>query len=247
MLIENNIIHWGNKVMTARSAGAGSVVAYNYATDALIQYDLNWNEVGINMSHYPGPHHVLFEGNWSQNYDSDFTFGSSIYMTVHRNHLEGKRRSFPPGVGRAARAVGLMEHSWWHSFTGNVLGYAGMDPTKWVYEDKCEGLVKNVKAACMGNKAAIWRLGYSSQQFQLGDTLTQQRVVREGNYDFLTDSVRWDSAPATLPDSLYLTAKPAFFGDLPWPWVDPLGSTKLHTLPAKRRYECLLGTPACLK
>ena len=50
-LIENNIVMKANKVMVARSAGAGSVVAYNYMDDGLIQYDLTWNEVGINASH----------------------------------------------------------------------------------------------------------------------------------------------------------------------------------------------------
>ncbi len=64
-LIENNIVMKANKVMVARSAGAGSVVAYNYMDDGLIQYDLTWNEVGINASHMVGSHHVLFEGSRS--------------------------------------------------------------------------------------------------------------------------------------------------------------------------------------
>ena len=45
----------------------------------------------------------------------------------------------------------------------------------------------------------------------------------------------------TLPDSLYLTSKPAFFGNNTWPWVDATGATKLHTLPARARYDA--GTP----
>ena len=40
-----------------------------------------------------------------------------------------------------------------------------------------------------------------------------------------------------LPDSLYLSSKPAFFGANPWPWVDPVGTTKLFTLPAKARWD----------
>lgn len=47
----------------------------------------------------------------------------------------------------------------------------------------------------------------------------------------------------TLPDSLYLTGKPAFFGALPWPWVDPGGAVKVHTLPAKDRYEAGVPVP----
>jgi hypothetical protein len=44
-----------------------------------------------------------------------------------------------------------------------------------------------------------------------------------------------------LPDSLYLAKKPAFFGNHPWPWVDPTGTTMVHTLPARARYDA--GTP----
>ena len=62
-------------------------------------------------------------------------------------------------------------------------------------------------------------------------------VLREGNFDYVTNQVRWDTAAQTLPASLYLTSKPAFFGSLPWPWVDPTGTTKLYTLPAKARYD----------
>ena len=40
---------------------------------------------------------------------------------------------------------------------------------------------------------------------------------------------------------MYLSGKPAFFGTMVWPWVEPLGTTRLYTLPAKARYEA--GTP----
>jgi hypothetical protein len=47
-----------------------------------------------------------------------------------------------------------------------------------------------------------------------------------------------------LPTSMYLAGRPAFFDagrGYDWPWVDPLGETKLHVLPAKARYDT--GTP----
>lgn len=68
-------------------------------------------------------------------------------------------------------------------------------------------------------------------------------VIRDGNYDYLTKSVHWQTVTGspTLPKSLYLKSKPFFFGSSPWPWVNPLGTTKLYTLPAKARYDA--GTP----
>jgi hypothetical protein len=38
-------------------------------------------------------------------------------------------------------------------------------------------------------------------------------TLRHGNFDHLTNTVKWDPAipNRTLPDSLYLSGKPAFF------------------------------------
>ncbi len=71
-------------------------------------------------------------------------------------------------------------------------------------------------------------------------------VIRHGNFDYLTNKVAWDpSIPNhTLPPSLYLTGKPAFFNagrGYTWPWVDPTSATPVLTLPAKARYDA--GTP----
>ena len=136
VLIENNIIVGANKLMVARSAGAGSVVGYNYVDNAFIGNYPGWMEVGLNGSHMVGSHHMLFEGNLSFNYDSDDTWGGALAMTVFRNHLTGRRRDYPNEDN--VRAVGLMFGSWWHTFVGNVLGEPGrMDG--WIYEDPGDG------------------------------------------------------------------------------------------------------------
>jgi hypothetical protein len=231
VLIENNIVLKANKVMVARAAGAGSVVGYNYMDDGFIQSNPEWVEVGINGSHLAGSHHMLFEGNESFNYDADNTHGGSIYHTVFRNHLTGFRRSFP-GMGNA-RAAGLMYGSWWHTFAGNVLGTAGR-MEGWRYEDPGDGSLGHA----WGDGPFIWKLGYDPIHWdQAADPLVQSTVVREGNFDYLTGEVRWTNGPKTLPPSLYLREKPAFFGSLPWPWVDPTSPDKLATLPARARFD----------
>ena len=57
--------------------------------------------------------------------------------------------------------------------------------------------------------------------------------------DVEAGTVVWDptNTNQALPDSLYLSSKPAFFGTNRWPWVDPVGTTKLYTLPAKARWD----------
>ncbi|HEX3494969.1 MAG TPA: pectate lyase, partial [Methylocella sp.] len=93
VLIENNVLIDANKEIVMRSSGSGSVVAYNYMDDSWIFANPGWVEVGLNASHMAGSHHVLLEGNASQNADSDDTHGNSIYITFFRNWLTGQRRS----------------------------------------------------------------------------------------------------------------------------------------------------------
>jgi hypothetical protein len=237
VLIENNIITDANKVMVVRSAGAGSVVAYNYMDNGHIGNYPGWMEVGINASHMVGSHHVLFEGNLSFNYDSDDTWGGSLAMTIFRNHLTGRRRDYPNEDN--VRAGGLAYGSWWHTFIGNVLGEPGR-MEGWLYEDPGDGTYGSATSR-WGKRFAIWKLGYAPGSWgQAADPKVRSTVIRDGNFDYLTNSVRWDRQPVELPKSLYLTQKPEFFADLPWPWVDPLGDTKVWSLPARLRYDTLL-------
>jgi hypothetical protein len=242
VLIENNIIMEANKLIVARSAGAGSVVGYNYMDNAIIGNYHGWMEVGLNASHMLGSHHVLFEGNLSFNYDSDDTWGGSLAMTVFRNHLTGRRRDYPNDDN--VRAVGLMFGSWWHAFIGNVLGEPGR-MEGWIYEDPGDGTYGHSTSRWAAERFAIWKLGYAPAAWSQGpDPKVLSTVVREGNFDFLTNSVRWDHEARELPRSLYLTEKPAFFGDLPWPWVEPTGTTKVWTLPARQRFDSPSEPPA---
>jgi hypothetical protein len=247
-LIENSIVVRANKVIVSRCSGAGSVVGYNYMDEGFINSNPSWAEMGVGGSHMVGPHHMLFEGNYSFNGDNDHTHGSSIYHTYFRNHLSGYRpafttntgfpvddiRNIPGPVNGPRRAAGASAFSYWMSFVGNVLGLAG-HVSGWTYE-------KN------DADDAIWAIGWENHSDLFNPDLTLAgNLLRDGNYDYLTNSVHWHgiggggSAPATLPSSLYMASRPAFFGSNPWPWVTPDQSTKLYTLPAKARFDA--GTP----
>jgi hypothetical protein len=236
VLVENNIIMDANKVMVVRSAGAGSVFGYNYVDNGHIGNYPGWMEVGLNASHMVGSHHVLFEGNLAFNYDSDDTWGGSLAMTIFRNHLTGRRRDFPNQDN--VRAAGLAYGSWWHSFIGNVLGEAGrMDG--WIYEDPGDRTYGDATNQ-WGRHFTVWKLGYAPGAWgQRADPKVRSTVLRDGNFDYLTNTVKWDRVPQPLPNSLYLSGKPAFFGDLPWPWVDPTGTTKVASLPARIRFDAM--------
>jgi hypothetical protein len=240
VLIENNIMADVNKVMVFRSSGAGSVVGYNYADDGWIWGTEGWVEVGINASHMAGPHHVLFEGNYSFNADSDYTHGNAIHLTFFRNWLSGQRHSF--GDSGNVREVGLAYGSWWDSFVGNVLGRPGQ-MAGWHYTVRAMGCDATGNS-CSGDNAnwrdpGVWKLGYDPERWGMyPDPKTLSTVIRDGNYDFLTNSQKWHNTPGgfAMPNSLYLKTKPSFFGNNPWPWVNPTNGS-LATLPAKARFD----------
>ena len=234
-LIENNAIWNGNKVMVMRATGGGNVVGYNYFEDAWIGYQPGWVESGANASHMTTPHFELFEGNQAFNFDGESTWGNSVCITVLRNHFTSRRRSIPPlqlTDEGFPRAVSLHHGHWWYSFIGNVLGFDGMDPSPY------PEYVDEAVFPWNQDAVAMWVLGVG---FDWGpaDPKVQSTLIRHGNFDYVTRSVRWDSSipDHDVPNSLYLSQKPDFFGDLPWPWVQPEGTVKLHSLPARIRFD----------
>jgi len=237
-LVENNIFMNGNKVMVMRASGGGNVIAYNYFDNGHIGNDLGWMETGLNASHLACPHFELFEGNQAFNIDGDDTWGGAVYNTFFRNHATGKRRSYADINSR--RAIGLMYGHYWYSFVGNVLGTPDQQPAPYsgfAYEDLYPW---------ENDPIGLWRLGYTPQDWKAPpDARVVSTTHRHANFDYATNAVQWAGGfEQALPNSFYLSAKPAFFGDNPWPWVDATGTVKLHTLPARARYDA--GAPMTL-
>jgi hypothetical protein len=246
ILIENDVVVRANKVMVARSAGAGSVVAYNYMDHGYIATTEGWIEAGLNASHMVGSHHVLFEGNLSFNMESDDTHGNSTYHTFFRNWATTVRSKFRSGFtgntiddatttqNGPKRAVGALKYSYWMSYVGNVLGKPGLTTQANGYVDSC--------GADWGHqKGMIWLLGWNDTAPYTVDAKVAATAIRDGNWDWVLGKQTWlTNTASTLPPSLYLSSKPKFFGSNPWPWVDPAtGNTT--TLPAQARYAA--GTP----
>ena len=83
---------------------------------------------------------------------------------------------------------------------------------------------------------------------------TVNTELRNGNRDWVIQQQEWfglggtssgSVAPQPIPNSLCLTAKPAFFGPNQWPWVDPTTGTT-YTLPAKYCFDHNM-MPTCLE
>ncbi len=230
-LVENNIFINGNKVMVMRASGGGNVIGYNYFDNGYIDYNRGWMETGLNAAHMACPHFELLEGNLAFNIDGDDTWGGAFANTFFRNHATGKRLAFSDTGNR--RAIGLMYGHYNYSFIGNVLGMAAQNPAPqggFAYEDLWPW---------ESDPIGLWRLGYTPNDWNApADSRVVATTHRHGNFDYVTNSVKWASGYSqSLPNSLYLSARPAFFASSPWPWVDPAGTAKVHTLPAKARYD----------
>ena len=146
ILVVNSITALCGKGMTVRSAGAGSVIAYNLMDQTYYLYisgavSDQFVETVLNGSHAARSHHILFEGNQTANMDSDHTHRSVFYQTYFRNWGTGFRSQFtypsnstvvndfleksqiPPNG--PMRATGPMAYNYWFAYVGNVLGTSG--------------------------------------------------------------------------------------------------------------------------
>ena len=246
-LIENNISWNFDKVMVMRAGGGGNVIAYNYMDDGWIQYQPAFVESGMNASHSTMSHFELFEGNLTFSLASENTWGNATFITWLRNLATAHRSAWPPlntftynvntdtsgcksgGAqdyvcipytdGNNRMAVAMAFGHVFYNFVGNVLGYGDM-PTApmsgFTYESKGPDFPVD--------PVPMWMVGFDGNS-----TLTDQGVVntlfRDGNYDYATKSIHWTGAAQTVPNSLYLCNKPAFFGSYSWPWVDGSNAT----------------------
>ena len=148
--------------MVSRSAGAGSVVAYNYMDDGYIGGQEAWLEIGLNGSHMVGSHHMLFEGNYASTWTA--TTPTATPSTTHSSVITR------PAIGRGSQTIDgvivddIDESSWrqrsaacrwraWPIPTGFFYWQCPRDPghtSGWIYH------------ASLANRipAGIWLLGW---------------------------------------------------------------------------------------
>lgn len=224
-LVENNIFYHLRHSMVIKEGAAGNVFGYNYSV-ASYQGE-NWLAADMN-AHGAHSHMNLFEGNIGAKIYADFTHGSSSYNTFFRNN--STRDSSALAVTNALRAVDIEKVQYYYNFVGNVLGKAGQTWT--AFEDN------GTRTAGSGRYVYTW--GYPSDGASTStDRQSKATALRHGEYDYQTQSTRWDAniPDQNLPPSLYLTSKPNFFGRLSWPSIGPDRTPLAGTIPAKERYE----------
>jgi len=216
------------------SGGFGNVIAYNYAVDAYYTDPPDSMNAGkmpsdIGTNHSPHSQFNLVEGNFIGKFGSDGYHGSGSHTVMLRNAVTGT--SSWPGVSNQT-AIQVDRRNLEYTLVGNVLGVTGTPATfEYATESGWSG-------------TAIFRLGFPDvgndgydgtfppmdlfhsdggprDLYVDRDDTANGTTMIEGNWTSNQGTQDWTIEPAEMPDSLYLTAKPSWFGSLPWPPVDP--------------------------
>jgi len=252
-LIEDNICNAGGAPPIEFSDGTHhcscNVAAYNYCVNT----DPNFWD--ISMSHGSGGMFNLIEGNVFRRYEDDGYFGGSAYGTLFRNSI--------------AEMVLLKHFTVYYNFVGNVLGLDWPVPSNLtrVYETE----KSNYWSGVPKGEFPIYELGFPNignpshdgtsigptnppdyarlsgvlESCQQLDRNVKGTILRHGNWDAAHKGVVWDASISdhTIPNSLYLTGKPSWWGDLPWPPIGPDRSPMVGLIPAQKRFETRSLTP----
>jgi hypothetical protein len=243
-LLQNNIIRKARHSIP-QSGSSGNVYAYNYMLDAYMgEYP---NSLPETQAHSAHPFMNLWEGNVMPNVEFDFTHGSSSHGTMFRNDVD--LLSTNPDTGQPMTggiiALNVAYYSNYYNIIGNAFGPYGSACTAGTYETDADTPKVN---------GVVYQLGYYDDGGGSSPNLTLsakvgQTILRGGNWDCVTQAAIWNNnvpngslvasylPPQTLPSSLFLPAKPAWFGSATWPPIDPAASTIVNQIPAQLCYQ----------
>jgi hypothetical protein len=211
-LIENNIFQSIVAPLMLSGSASGSVFAYNYSFDNYYTVSPT-SLMGQVWLHGGGIDNSLFEGNDGQAFFSDGIHGTHHFVTAFRNVWPG----WETGKTAQVKPAILRAFSRYFNMVGNVLGRSGV-------QTQYEG------------SSAIYELGGSPGTGVPSDPLVSSTLLRWGNYDVVTGTSRFVTSEVplaisqfanpvpssqTLPASLYLPGRPAWFGSVPWPAIGP--------------------------
>lgn len=223
-LIENNTIYHISSGLMTSGPFSGNVFSYNYIANLYLS-SINWNAYGIS---FHGGHAFmnLVEGNIiDSRAASDATWGTKSHNTFFRNKINAA-----PDRTSAAWAIDLQKDSRYYNMVGNVLG-RGYES---LYELK----------ATDSSASSIFRLGYEYDSDYVAsgnDSLVYNTLLRHSNWDSKNNSVilnsnydtNLNSSDQVLPNSLYLSSKPAWWGTLAWPAIGSDLNPMAGVIPAK--------------
>ncbi len=215
------------------SGGFGNVVAYNYCVDSFYTDPPESRHHGPMAadigSHTPHPQYNLFEGNVLGKFGAEAYHGSASHFVLFRNLIAGANR-WRHATHRTA--IQIDRRNLYFSIVGNVLGVRGA-PSTYEYAARSNwsgSTLLRLGFPDVGNPyfsgthppAAIPFSNGGPRDLYVDRTTTPfGTTLIEGNWWSVTGKQDWSGHSAPLPPSLFLVAKPQWFGSLAWPPVDP--------------------------
>jgi hypothetical protein len=239
---------------------SGNVFAYNFCDDKSVQGDLLG--CSINSNHGGHGSYNLYEGNMAPRFQCDGYHGSASHDTAFRNWFHGTSSM----TDQFWICVNLNRFTRCYNIVGNVLGRKGYT---WLYEVEQVGFSydkhfiyslgfpnmgngwSNGKTAQLskGQYWADWERMLASEPgkgpgpggFQELDLDVKKTALLKGNHNYKDNGVPESESlgSATLPKSLYLKERPAWYGDLPWPPFGPDTDFEHNKIPAQVRFEAM--------
>jgi hypothetical protein len=221
-VVANNIFqHVTSPIMLGPNSG--SVFAYNYTID-MAYFVPTWMMGGIIGGHDAGSGMNLFEGNVANQFAMDLYHGTGSFATLFRNYLTGTE-SGKTQWGNTT-PVNIWAFNRFINVVGNVLGTPDYHR---IYEDSSSPI-----ATRGWPERSIYVLGFSGSGEYEGltnDPLVMSTMLRWGNFDYATNETHWDPdeipsgqpvpAAGSLPASLWLPARPDWWGAVQWPAIGP--------------------------
>ncbi len=165
-LVLNNIMVSGTS-WVGFGLMSGDVAAYNYGRDTFTSYPLDMFE------HVPGDVYQLYEGNEVGTLQEDATHGTHDLNTAFRNYVPGYD---VPYVAQGNPA-GITWNPWdrFTNTVGNVIGNSA-------------GLLNTYQSETQAAGGYIFSIGYGGGD---SDPLALTTSMRWGNWDSVTNAVRW--------------------------------------------------------
>lgn len=232
-VVENNIFERNTEALVPNDPGGRNVYGYNFVVN---------NTIGIAgaQMHSGNIMMDLYEGNNMRTFLGDVTHGSHQFDTLFRNHFDGTGNNT---AGTAGYAIALLTHNRFFNVVGNVLA-----PYSQYEVDLSNNNVSAVfNLGWQGNnsgtvtgddpnvKRTLMRWGNWDQFTSTNDASTNDQTgvrwcggslpANCGGANEVPSAINNFSNPVpssqTLPASLYLKSKPAWFGNVPFPAIGP--------------------------
>jgi hypothetical protein len=225
----NNVFWKLRHAMIVSWGATGNVFAYNYdadpaAGDYANQSQINTGWLYPDMSvhgHYS--YMNLYEGNVAQDYIVDNTWSSNGPTTLFRSRVLRETQFVTSSSLQKFPHILIDSKHRFQNVIANEIGKAGQSSIGYV------GRWTNSNSGT--GSTILW------VSLVVNDT-----AYIHGNYEYLHNTYvgGWNpSLTQNIPNSLFLTSKPSFFENLPWPAFGPEYLNSGNKIPAQVRFETL--------